>query len=519
MSKDGDSNDTASDYSDITHINNKLRYIRNTIENKNILNNTITATNQKLILNNFLLFSVLFSLNHGTVIACLSLATARLGDDLGSYQSFIMYISYTLSALLGAGPAVKKLGGSGKGGLVFAMWIYSIYVGGFLIATIISGDGAEDYYGGRGGIAKDILVIIAGLLGGVGGGFLWTAQGAYFARVSAEYAATSDLDEYGIPKMTLDDASKELGGQFATIKMAGEFVMRIFSSVAVAALGWSWTTIFLVYASIMVATALLTTTTVIHYSNEEGIDRMQDLCTFGEASSILKLLQTESKMKYYMPFIMVVSLTKAFNLSFVNGEILTLALEDPDTTYVGLLGSFTAMIAALASIPFARLANWTGNRVVMIIGCIALLIQSILFITIPDTAEWGVGILIAVYGLQGIGISAYMGSLRAEFVVMFAHEKENAFANIVWCWGLFNAIAHLLSANLGCYKVSTYCIEYLDGSLRSILPFELLVVTCLVIAIWCLLNVTRSVLNVPSTKTDYCTRYSHLNRWCWATMD
>lgn len=41
------------------------------------------------ILRNFILMSILFSANHGCVVACLSLATARLGS-LGAYQSGLL---------------------------------------------------------------------------------------------------------------------------------------------------------------------------------------------------------------------------------------------------------------------------------------------------------------------------------------------------------------------------------------------------------------------------------------------
>lgn len=40
---------------------------------------------------NFVKMAVLFSANHGCVVACLSLATARLGN-VGAWQSGILYV-------------------------------------------------------------------------------------------------------------------------------------------------------------------------------------------------------------------------------------------------------------------------------------------------------------------------------------------------------------------------------------------------------------------------------------------
>jgi hypothetical protein len=43
------------------------------------------------ILYHFIFMSILFSSNHGCVVACLSLATARLGS-LGAYQNGMLYV-------------------------------------------------------------------------------------------------------------------------------------------------------------------------------------------------------------------------------------------------------------------------------------------------------------------------------------------------------------------------------------------------------------------------------------------
>jgi len=328
-----------------------------------------------------------------------------------------------------------------------------------------------------------VLVIAGGLFGGVGGGFLWTAQGSYFARVSSEYAAASDVDEYERLTMTLEDASKELGGRFAAIYMTGELVMRLFSSIAITTLGWSWTTVFLGYTSIAMASALLTSTVVIHYENEMDNDSMRTSSIFREATSMVRLLGHNRKMKYFIPFFIVFALATSFITSFINGQVLPLALKDTNNSYIGLLGSTTTVTAAITSILFARLAQWIGNRPIMALGCVAFILTSLLFILMPSIAEWGVGSLLLVYGLQGVGRATFEGNLRSEFAVMFDHDKEGAFANIVFWKGLFGAVGFSLTANLGCSKVSTYCIEYQDGSLHEVLIYEFGVLTCAVLAV------------------------------------
>jgi hypothetical protein len=51
----------------------------------------IPKTTTSTIMYNFVVMSILFSANHGCVVACLSLATARLGS-IGAYQSGLLYV-------------------------------------------------------------------------------------------------------------------------------------------------------------------------------------------------------------------------------------------------------------------------------------------------------------------------------------------------------------------------------------------------------------------------------------------
>jgi hypothetical protein len=55
----------------------------------------IPKTTTSTIMYNFVIMSILFSANHGCVVACLSLATARLGS-IGAYQSGLLYVSTKL---------------------------------------------------------------------------------------------------------------------------------------------------------------------------------------------------------------------------------------------------------------------------------------------------------------------------------------------------------------------------------------------------------------------------------------
>ena len=84
-----------------------------------------TRTAQSVLIN-FVLFSILFSANHGAVVSCISLASARLGD-IGTTQNSVLYLSYTLSALLGSTLVINPLGCTTPSSLGCSSTVYISY--------------------------------------------------------------------------------------------------------------------------------------------------------------------------------------------------------------------------------------------------------------------------------------------------------------------------------------------------------------------------------------------------------
>ena len=122
------------------------------------------------ILLNFMWFVCLFCVTHAAVDAILAFSTAELGLVLGSRGSFVLYLSYTLSALLFAKPIVARLGA--KHGVLFGLCGMMCYVTSFFIALNI-----DD------GDTKEAIWLVGAALGGIGAGPLWTAEGTYFSKV------------------------------------------------------------------------------------------------------------------------------------------------------------------------------------------------------------------------------------------------------------------------------------------------------------------------------------------------
>jgi len=81
---------------------------------------------------------------------------------IGAIQSGILFLSYTSSSLLGATYMSKKLGA--RNALICGTCLYCAYVGCFLFATLNNER------------TQAVAAVIGALVGGIGGGFIWTAQ-------------------------------------------------------------------------------------------------------------------------------------------------------------------------------------------------------------------------------------------------------------------------------------------------------------------------------------------------------
>lgn len=424
-----------------------------------------TMTAARRTLQNFVLMSALFSANHGCVVACLALATARLGST-GAWQSGILYLTYTGSAIFGATFVVKKLGA--RDALITGMSFYCVYVACFWLAVTW-----HDY--------ERPAALTGAAIGGVGAGFLWTAQGAYFARAAEEHAVQSG--------QAVTDSTAFLAGIFAFIYLAEEVVLRALSTILLEVGGIEWSSIFGIYAAVtLVSTACMR---LVHkytddneaFANVSGGGATATTSAWYKATAAWQLLRRDSKMKYMIGLNAVFGFTAAFLNSYVNGEVVRVVLHDDESKYVGLLTAWLSGVAAFMSLVFGRAAQKTGKGPVLIVGALCFLGVVVPFLLVPDIERWTWFPLVLVYTMHGTGRATFEGTLKATFADYFPGEKEGAFANIILQNGLSSSIGYFLTFSLLCSEPSSYCVEYNDGKLHDVLTFEILVVVSAVVAI------------------------------------
>jgi hypothetical protein len=441
------------------------------------------------IMSNFRLMSVLFSLNHGCVVACLALASPKLGA-IGAWQSGILYITYTTSALIGATYIVKELGG--RNALSLGMGLYCAYVGCFVVALIWPE-------------SKHTIPYVGGAIGGVGAGFLWTAQGSYFAKCSELHSSYM--------QQPVASSTSSLAGIFAFLYLAIEVAVRMLSTILLEFCGTSWDIIFGIYTTI----ALLSTLGMRFLVQDLGVNQTSttnESTWFYRLTATAHILFKDPKMKYMIGLNATFGLASAFLNSYVNSQVLPIALNDPDSKYVGVLSSWVSALAAGMSLFFGRIAPISGKGMILILGSVCFFCEVLPFLLLPDIQQWGWTLVILVYSLHGIGRSTFEGTLKAAFADFFPEEKEGAFANINLQNGLSGAIGYIskwnrkcwflvdtselamylclclltmaalpVSFSLVCLQQSRSCVQYTDGSLHDVGKFQRIIVFTTVLAV------------------------------------
>eukprot|EP00591_Stephanopyxis_turris_P005843 CAMPEP_0195514266 /NCGR_PEP_ID=MMETSP0794_2-20130614/5704_1 /TAXON_ID=515487 /ORGANISM="Stephanopyxis turris, Strain CCMP 815" /LENGTH=502 /DNA_ID=CAMNT_0040642469 /DNA_START=964 /DNA_END=2472 /DNA_ORIENTATION=+ len=408
---------------------------------------------------NFVLMSILFSANHGCSVACLSLATARLGT-LGAWQSVLLFVVYTASAVLGATYVVKQLGA--RNAMITGMVMYCMYVLSFIATTSWSGfDKAS--------------ATLGAIVGGMGGGIKWTSQGAYFCQGSEEYAEQR--------KISNTDSTSFFASIFASIYLLEEAAIKFMPTILIAEEGMSWKSIYGVYSTIAVL-ATIGMCAVRDYPVTGESSTCTDNSLLYKVTAAWQLLRKDPKMKYMIGLNSVFGFAGAFLNSYVNGEVIRIALHDEKSQYVGALSSVVAIVAGVMSLVFGSVAQRVGKGPILVLGAVVFFFVAFPFLLQPNLESWGMKSLIPIYALHGIGRATFEGTLKATFADYFPYEKEGAFANITLQNGFSSTIGYMLTFLLTCSKASAYCVEYKDGSLHDVLSFELFVCISALVAIW-----------------------------------
>jgi hypothetical protein len=344
---------------------------------------------------NFVLMSVAFSANHGSVVACLAYASTELGDNLGGYGSGALYVCYALTAFLFAKPVVAMIGP--KNGLLLGVGGYCVYVLGFLLAIVWPA-------------VRWPVFLLACIIGGTAGGFLWTAQGRYFARNAKLYA-----DYARIPA---EEANSSFAGVFATSYLGLEMITKVIATIVfLSAPEKAAFVIFTIYTVIAVSSALVVTR--LETLGETGSWDFDVAVIMKNTSAAGMMLINEPRLTLIVPF----QLAFGFASSFVPYYVFGTVVADSDqlgSTYVGLLSAVIVFTGAVTAIPAGWMANKYGKPLLMTIGGTCLTIAGVAFVFFSDE-ELGTWKMIVPYLIiYGVGRGTWV-CYNSKYLTILLH--------------------------------------------------------------------------------------------------
>ena len=417
------------------------------------------------IVKNFFVMSILFGANHGTIVSCVSLATARLGS-IGALEAGIMYLFYTLSALLGATYVVRRIGS--RNAMVFGMSFYCIYIACFA-ATIDPPEVQQAATSSRGAPDLRSLSLVGSALGGIGVGILWVGQGAYFVQAATSHAAIMSQD--------VSVSTPYFAGIFGFVLLSFEALLRALSSVLI--FSFSWRAIFGIYTAISIVTTIGMYLMVVSYPDQEYSKAHSS--AFSMLTGALQLLATDRKMKHMIGLNLLFGFGGAFMNSYINGQVVASALSDYDSHFIGVLTSWTALVAGLLSLATA-MSSRKGPVVIAGVACFSFIAFS--FLVQPDATLWNIYGLVTIFTLQGIGRTAFESTLKAVFADFFPSDSVGAFSNLILQNGIASALGYVLTYRLLCDDPSKYCVVYTDGTLHNVFTFPFLICISGIIAVF-----------------------------------
>jgi MFS family permease len=310
------------------------------------------------------------------------------------------------------------------------MALYVAYVGCFVVALHVKEAKVAAYTGAA--------------IGGTGAGVLWTAQGVYFGEAAEAHARSA--------KHPVATSTSFLAGIFAFWFLSVEVCVRLLSTVLLELNIASWEGIFGLYTLITAVSAVAMlrvheypiTATELSYNMDQHGNHNHNTrissSTWYKVTAAAQLFIRDPKMKYMIGFSAVFGFSSAFVNTYVNGEVVPVALNDTNSIYIGALMSWASAVAAVMSLFFGR---YQSKGLILMVGAACFMGVGLFFVILPDPFSYSWTLLLGVYSLQGIGRATFEGTLKAVFADYFCHEKEGAFANIVVQNGFASAIGYI----------------------------------------------------------------------------
>lgn len=243
----------------------------------------------------FLSMCVCFAINASVVTTVIAFVGADF-PQIGVDSVGVLYVSYAFSAMF-LGPLMQALLGV-KGCLVVGMSQYCCYLLVYLIAEQI----------GPGRLA-DNIVLVGSAIGGIGSGYLWPAQGAFFAAAASKYAHLTGQRPEAVAGV--------FASYFATCFLFCEISFKFIGAGIKLAAPQRPNIMYLVFFCVGVISTLGMLTVESMEKGEQKRPKITLRLVTNRVSAALLLLGRDKKMALMLPF----EITAGFAVAFLNGFI------------------------------------------------------------------------------------------------------------------------------------------------------------------------------------------------------
>lgn len=351
---------------------------------------------------NFMWMSLAFSLGHTCVTVPLALSSSLIGER-ANYGNAILQVATLVSGLILSVPACRSLGL--KGALSMGVRLYSVYAIFFAIALCLAANGVSEG-------TNAAVFAVGSLLGGLGCGVMWTAQGSYFGRTVSVIAREEDQ-----PRQQL---TGQLAGTFAGVYLGLEFALKLaFSGLQLAGVeGW---VIGVIYAVFSIVAAIMMS--FVEDIEVEEVAKPSSL--MDKAADVVRLWPNMT-----LWLLSPMNLLFGFSAAYMNGYFTSeYAKVEVGTRWLGLLTALTVAVGAVSSVAWRKLQETSGKYTVLVLGALSFGLIGVLSLCTNGFHGWGWWIAFA-YIFQGAGRAVYESTNKAVFSDFFKGEDtESAFAN------------------------------------------------------------------------------------------
>ena len=366
---------------------------------------------------NFAWFALIASLNHALTYVVTAFATSLLPMELGGLICGLTWSLNAFSGMTVATIAVRRLGW--KLSIIISFWGYSMQIVSLYLAIVYP---KYAYLVGAGGA----------VLAGVTSAIWWTAQGICFELTATRIAqahlllipvsvAGASVSNNHRQYTSFDEAvngTRDLSAQWTVVYQLSDILAFLSLSVIPIMIPSIEIVHVLFFICMLgVCTALLGIgfddlgDKGIPLNNAEVVDALL---------AVPRQFRDDSRVMLLAPFVFGFGITTAMFSYYVNGNIVSKS-ENLGNIYIGLLESFSYLVAAASAYPYAFVSNNVtgGQHWIFQFGSLSFLLSGVVVFLLPEDELSVWQVILLIRALYGLGRGVFEGACRAVYASLF----------------------------------------------------------------------------------------------------